>query len=1026
MKIFIERPIATAMVFLALTVLGVYSFLNIPIEMPVTKEQFPMVYIDTPWPGMPPEIIQTQLTSPLEEKVSTVKGVRKIESSSQIGNSRITLEFDPKINMEFAQLALREKIAELKDELPYGIRPYITPYIPEDFSEEPFLRYTISGDYSLQKLREMVKDRLENTIGAVKGVAGVDIWGGSDPEIKIILIENKIKSLNIQPFLISSRIQERTKIYPAGTAMKGAQELLFKVSNPIKSLREMGEIVITKSGDNPIRLKDIAVLVPSYGDIRHIHRINGQPTISMTIHKEKGLSTLRVSRDVKQRLEEVKEELPPNLIFRAVNDESDEIQKHLKELYILVGIIVVVIFILIYMVLRSIKPSLLVLSSIAFSVLLTFNLVYFTKTSLNMLTLGGLALGFGLFVDNSIVVFENILRIREEGTSAVQAAIQGSKEVFLPVFASTLTTMSVFFSIAYFQGRLKLVYLPLAIVISSALAASLLVSFSVIPALSPRLLKSPKKRRKERYRDLYAKALKFLIKHPVEILLIVAAIFFGSYKWFRSEVTLGEFFAWYSKEKLRVYVGMPAGTDIERTDVVMRQFEEKVIEKDYEKELNTSVMSERGFMEVSFPSEIEMSYRPYILKEELIQLATNFAGINVSISGFDPQGYYSGFGGGPMYDSRIKFFGYNLKKLRDITSNLEKTLKRNPRIKDVKIISTRGWWFRGESFEYVAKLDKESLRKYDIDPLYLYYQIAAMLSGRVIRPIKVNIGGKELEFYIKFPDAEEMDIKEIQDVLILTRKGEYLRLGEVSSMEEKPIAGSIDREDQQFQQTVMWEFRGPTKAAEKYREAVFARLDLPPGFSASMEDTWFLTEEEKGQIKFAIIFSLIVVFMILASLYESIIQPFFILFAVPLALIGVFVAFVLADFAFDSSAYIGVILLGGIVVNNSILLVDHINIKRRKGLPLLDAVIQGARERIRPIFMTTGTTVLGMLPLVLIQVEAGRRQIWASLALSAVGGLISSTIFILITIPIFYYYGDGIRNFTSSKITELKKAWKAY
>ena len=1026
MKIFIDRPIATAMVFLALTVLGVYSFLNIPIEMPVTKEQFPKVYIDTNWSGMPPEIIQTQLTSPLEEKVSTVKGVRKIESSSRIGSSRITLEFDPKINMEFAQLALREKIAELKDELPYGIRPYITPYIPEDFSEEPFLRYTISGDYSLQKLREMIKDRLENTIGAVKGVAGVDIWGGSDPEIKIMLIEDKIKALNIQPYLVSRQIQERTKIYPAGTAMKGEQELLFKVSNPIKSLREMGEIVITKSGDNPIRLKEIAILVPSYGDIQHIHRINGQPTISMTVHKEKGLSTLRVSRDVKLRLEEVKKELPPDLIFRAVNDESDEIQKHLKELYILVGIIVAVIFILIYLVLRSIKPSLLVLSSIGFSVLLTFNLVYFTKTSLNMLTLGGLALGFGLFVDNSIVVFENILRIREEGKSPVQAAIQGSKEVFLPVFASTLTTMSVFFSIAYFQGRLKLVYLPMAIVISSALAASLLVSFSVIPALSPRLLKSPKKRRKERYRDLYAKALKFLIKHPVEILLIVAAIFFGSYKWFRSEVTLGEFFSWYSKEKLRVYVGMPAGTDIERTDIVMRQFEEKVIEKDYEKELNTSVMSERGFMEVSFPSEIEMSYRPYLLKEELIQLATNFAGINVSISGFDPQGYYSGFGGGPMYDSRIKFFGYNLKKLRDITSNLERTLKRNPRIKDVKIISSRGWWFRGESFEYVAKLDKEALRKYDIDPLYLYYQIAAMLSGRVTRPIKINIGGQELEFSIKFPDAEEMDIKEILDVLILTRKGEYLRLGEVSNLEEKPIAGSIDREDQQFQQTVMWEFRGPTKAAEKYREAVFARLDLPPGFSATMEDTWFLTEEEKGQIKFAILFSLVVIFMILASLYESIIQPFFILFAVPLALIGVFVAFVLADFAFDSSAYIGVILLGGIVVNNSILLVDHINLKRRQDLPLLDAVIQGARERIRPIFMTTGTTVLGMLPLVLIQVEAGRRQIWASLALSAVGGLISSTIFILITIPIFYYYGDGLRNLTARKITQLRKAWKAY
>jgi HAE1 family hydrophobic/amphiphilic exporter-1 len=1026
MKIFIERPIATAMVFLALTVLGVYSFLNIPIEMPVTKEQFPMVYIDTNWYGMPPEIIQTQLTSPLEEKVSTVKGIRKIESSSGIGSSRITLEFDPKVNMEFTQLALREKIAELKDELPYGIRPIITPYIPEDFSEEPFLRYTISGDYSIQRLRELVKDRLEIGIGAVRGVAGVDIWGGSDPEIKIELIEEKVKSLKIQPYMVNSRILERTQIYPAGTAMKGAQELLFKVSNPVKSLREMGEIVITMSGNNPIRLKEIAILVPSYGDIMHIHRINGQPTISMTVYKEKGLSTLKVSRDVKQRLEEVKKELPTDLIFRAVNDESEEIRKHLKELYILVGIIVSVIFVLIFLVLRSIKPSLLVLSSIAFSVLLTFNLVYFTKTSLNMLTLGGLALGFGLFVDNSIVVFENVLRIREQGASPVEAAIRGSKEVFLPVFASTLTTMSVFFSIAYFQGRLKLVYLPMAIVISAALAASLLVSFSVIPALAPKLLKSPRKKRKERYRDLYAKALQFLIKHPIEILLIVTAIFFGSYKWFRSEVTLGEFFSWYSKEKLRVYVGMPAGTDIERTDIVMRQFEEKVLEKGYEKELNTSVMSERGFMEVSFPSEIEVSYMPYLLKEELIQLATNFAGINVSISGFDPQGYYSGFGSGPMYDSRIKFFGYNLKKLRKITSDLERTLKHNPRIKDVKIVSSQGWWFRGESFEYVAKLDKEAMKKYDIDPLYLYYQIAAMLSGRVIRPIKVNIAGQELEFSIKFPNAEEMDLKEFQDVLIQTRKGEYLRLGEISTLKEKPIAGSIDREDQQFQQTVMWEFRGPTKAAENYREGVFTRLELPPGFSATMEDTWFLTEEEKGQLKFAVIFSLIIIFMILASLYESIIQPFVILFAVPLALIGVFVAFVLADFSFDSSAYIGVILLGGIVVNNSILLVDHINLKRRQGLPILDAVIQGARERIRPIFMTTGTTVLGMLPLVLVQVEAGRRQIWASLALSAVGGLISSTIFILITIPIFYYYGDGIRRFTAKKIAEMTKAWKAY
>jgi len=1027
MKIFIERPIATAMVFLALTVLGVYSFLNIPIEMPPTQEQFPELIIETSWRGMPPDIIQTQLTSPIEEKISTVKGIKKIESSSSIGRSRINLEFDPKTNMEFAQLALREKISELKDELPAEVRPQIIPWVPDDFTEKPFLLYTISGDYSLQKLREMIKDKLEIGLGAIKGVSGVDVFGGSDPQIKIVLNDNKVKSLKIQPYTIYQAILERARVFPAGTAKKGAQEYIFKVSYPLHGLRELGEIVVARSGENPVKLKDIAQLIPSYQEIWQIHRINGQPTISMTIQKEKGLSTLKVSRDVKKRLEAIKIDLPSDLIFRTVEDESEEIQKHLRELYLLVAIIITVIFALVFLVLRSVKPSLLVLSSIGFSVLLTFNLVYLTKTTLNMLTLGGLALGFGLFVDNSIVVFENVLRYRENGVSAVQSAIRGSKDVFLPVFASTLTTMSVFFSIAYFQGRLRLVYLPMAIVISAALAASLLVSFSVIPALAPRMLQTPKKKRTERYRDLYAKTLRFLIKHPIEILLIIAAIFFWSYRWFRSEVTLGEFFSWYSKEKLYVSIGMPAGTDIEQTDGVIRQFEEKVLEKTYNKEMNTRVMNERGLIEISFPPKIEMSYRPYLLKEELIQLATNFAGINVMIAGFDPQGYHSGFGSGPFYDSRIKFFGYNLKKLREITANVEKSLRRNPRIKEIKIVSSRWGWWSTDSFEYVLKLDKEALRRYDIDPIYLYYQIYTQISGRSgMGRIEIKMAGKEQEFSIKSPKAERLDLEELQDVLIQTIKGEYLRLGEVAALSEKAIAGSIDREDQQFQQTVMWEFRGPGKAAQMYREGVFTKLQLPPGFSATMEEEWYLTEEEKGQIKFAILFSLIVIFMILASLYESIIQPFFILLAVPLALIGVFVAFVIADFSFDSSAYIGVILLGGIVVNNSILLVDHMNMKRRLGLSPLEAVIQGARERIRPIFLTTGTTVLGMLPLVMIQLEAGKKRLWASLALSAVGGLISSTIFILIAIPIFYFYGEGIRRWALQRVTELKKAWAKF
>ena len=1023
MRIFIDRPIATATFFVAILLLGIYSFLNLPFEF-MPKEEFPRVSIYTYWRGVPPEIIQAQVTAHLEEVASRVKGVTKITSSSRISSSTINLEFDPKTNMEFATLALREEISRIKDDLPYGVMPpQVQPYVPEEFREDPFLSYSISGDYTLQKLREMVKDRIEFGVGAVKGVADVMVTGGSDPVIQIALNKDKLRALNIHPALILQAINNLNLTYPVGKVQKGNQEFIFKISTSVKSIRELGEAVLTYSGGNAIKLKDVAQAYPSYDEVERLERINGQPTISLTVWKEAGTSTLKVAKSVKSKLEQVKAELPQDLVFRTVNDESERIQKNLRHLYLLVGIVLLVIFILVFLILRSFKPSILVLSSIAFSVLITFNLVYFLKISINILTLGGLALGFGLFVDNSIVVFENVLRYREKGAAPIEAAIKGSKEVFLPVLAATLTTMSVFFSFAYFTGRQQLYYLPLAIIIASALAASLLVSFSLIPALSPRLLKKGKRERKEKFRDSYEKGLKVLLRHPLIVLLVIAAAFYGSYKWFKDEVSVGDWWGGWTEQQLYVRISMPPGTPIEETDEVINKFEEKALEKDYEMKMVTTVSSEWARIIITFPPKIEFSYRPYVLKEELIQIATNFAGISVGVYGFDPQSYSTSMTSGPMWDSRISFFGYNLKKLTEITSSLERTLKRNPRIKDTKVVSNLWGWWGMDTFEYILKMDQEALGKYDIDLWYLYNQISPYISGRV-RKLPIKISGKEMDISMKFPEAEETDLKKLQDTLIRTRSGEYLRLKDVSTLEERPVAGSIDREDQQFKQTLMWEFRGPAKAGQRFKEAVFDRLELPPGFSASLEQTWRITEEEEKQIVFAIIFSLIIIYMILASLYESFIHPLFIIMAVPLALIGVFVAFVIADYNFDSAAYIGVILLGGIVVNNSILLVDHINLRRREGLPLLEAVLKGARERVRPIFLTTSTTVLGMLPMVLLQVEEGRRHIWSSLALSAVGGLISSTLFILVAIPIFYLYGDRIREWIMGKAQEMRKAWK--
>lgn len=1004
MKAIVRRPVATTMLLLTLALLGLYSFLHIPLEL-APQEEYPQISIRTTWPDVPPDIIQAQITAPIEEEAAAVKGVRKVTSSSSVGQSLIILEFDPKTKMELARVQLQEKIKRLRPELPRSASlPEIISYVPEDFRTEAFLQMTIAAPYPVQELYDLVKDKLEYGLESVKGVAAAEVTGGARPEIQIILDREKLNSLGIYPYQVLLALQSWRRLYPAGLIKKGDQEFLFRIAATAENLDQLSMVPVAKVGGVTVRLKEIARLTHAYSEIRVTNRTNGQPTVRLTVHKEKGISTLKVAREVNQRLAKLRQELPPTLTFRTIYNEAEEISKNLRELFILAGLILCLIFLFTFFILRRLLPSLLILSSIIFAVLITFIPIYIFHLSLNMLTLGALALGFGLFVDNAVVVFENILRKREQGLEPEPAAIMAPREVFPAVLASTLTTMAVFICFPYFQGRLKMYYWPLAMVICSALSISLLVSFSLIPALSPKLLQVRRRSLKRKVSRVYGRVLAGILRHPLEVILLLALILWGSYRYFRANVTIGEFFRWTARNRLIVSVSMPPGTDVAQTDEVIRKFETKVLSKDYPLELNSTVTADRGYISVTFPPEIELSWQPYALKEELIQIATNFAGIGIGVYGFDPQGYYSGIGPGTFYSSWIKFYGYNLKKLRDLTSDLEKRLRQNPRTREIKVVSSeRGWW-AADSFEHILKINKEVLYRYQINPDAFLFHLQSLLRGEFQAPLRWRLEGKELAVIVRFPEADRIDLRTLLATMVRSEKGEYFRLGDLVLVEERPISGSIDREQQRFQQTVLWEFLGPAKAAERFRQQIFASLVLPPGFTATMESPWQMTREEKGQVKLAIFTALIVILMILAGLYESFRDAFIALLVIPLSLIGVWLGFVLADFPFDSSAYIGLILLFGVVVNNSILLINHIRLKISQGMPLKEAVLAGTTERIRPIFLTTGTTVLGMLPLIIIQTEVARRRLWTTLALATVGGLSSSTLLIFFTLPVFYYY----------------------
>jgi hydrophobic/amphiphilic exporter-1 (mainly G- bacteria), HAE1 family len=1015
MTAIIERPVATAMVYLAVSALGVFSCLNTPLEL-APQEDFPRLDIVSSWPGASPETVQTRVTAPLEQAAVGVKGVRGIRSVSDTGSSRITVELDPQADLEFTRLALREEIAKTERSLPHGVRPSLDPYVPEDFRVRPFLSYTISGNLPLQEIREMVKDRLELGLGSVRGVARVTVTGGSDPELRVVLDREKLSAYDIRPRGILSALSGRLQAFPTGTVREGEQEFSLRISGVIREPDELAETIVGRTGAGSLRLGDLARLVPAYGDISAVNRIDGRPTVSLTLYKEKGTNTLRTARAVKDKLAAIRLELPGDLMFRIVDDESREVRKKLLELSLLAGVIVAVVFLMVFIVLGSLKPSLLILSSIAISVAITFNLIYVFRISMNMLTLGALALGFGMFVDNSIVVYENILRLRERGVPPRQAAVQGPREVTAAVLASTLTTVSVFFLFPYFQGRLRIYYLPLAFVMVSALSASLLVSTTLIPSLSLHLVRTTRRTRIRKGGAGFERLLRLALRHPFGVLVLVVALFTGSCGWFRTAVATGEFPRWYSKERLYVSIGLPPGTDIEVTDGVIRRFEDKVLEADLAKEIHTYVLPERASAAIAFPPDVERSSRPLALKEQLIQLAAQLAGIDCGITGFDLRGYSSSLGTDTQYGSAINLFGYNLKTLKQISSELARTLVRNPKIKDFRIFSGgRGWW-RTDSLEYVIRLERQALAAAEVSPDEIFDQLQPLIRGRLSASLRATIGGREIALAITFPEADVIDLKGLQNSLLRTASGKYIRLGDVSRLEERPVAGSIDRENQQYQQTVSWEFRGPARSAEKFQKALLAGLRLPPGFSAAPDEPWRMTTEEKTEMKSAVAFSLILITMILAALYESFLQPFYILLAVPLGLIGVFLAFVFAGAAFDASAYIGVVLLGGIVVNNAILLVDHVNLKRRQGAGLLEAVLEGARERVRPVLMTAGTTVFGILPLLFFRAEAGRGEIWSSLALCTAGGLVSSTALILVVVPVCYFYGDRLKPWLAGRL----------
>jgi HAE1 family hydrophobic/amphiphilic exporter-1 len=1009
----IRRPVAVAMGYLALALLGVASWIRLPVEL-LPDTELPRLRVTASWRGASPETTEAFLTSPIEAAVQQVRGVETVSSVSEerggAGQATVDVEFGRGVDMDFARLELSERLAALEEQLPDGADyPRVEQYVPAEFEQQsrPFLRYTIAGPYTPEALRRHVEEVVAPDLRQLPGVAEVRAWGGRERLLAVELDEQKVLGLGLDPETVRRRVTELEFVREAGAVWQGGMRYTVAIRERPASAAEVRRMPLLTDHGRLVRLEDVAVVRDTWEEPTSFYRIDGESAVSFQVFKEIGTNVVEVADRVKARVAGLDRRGPRGTRILLDDDESEAVRTQLTDLRWRALSSALVVFAVLFVFLRSLRSAAVVFTSIGFSVLLTLNLVYFGGLTLNLLTLMGLAMGFGLVIDNAVVVLENIYRRARPGEEPAAAAERGAREMVLAVLAATLTTIIVFVPFVYLQGELRLFYVPLAIVVGFTNLASLFVTFTFTPALAARLLKVRPLRapraageRPPAYLRFYAGLVGFTLRHPWLVVAAALLTLGGSAYLFQKYVTRGTLWRpWYDEESyISIQVNQPRGEELAHTDALVRYFEAKLKEMPEVARFTTNVYPQAAQVRVEFPDSLQETSVPVAIKEQMEAYSHLFGGAEVRVYGYGPS-FYGGGSSPPNYSIRV--LGYNYETVRAIAEDLGERLRRYSRIQDVDTNASGQWFERDKATEVVLRLDRRRLALHGLAARDVVARVGAAV-GRERRRSWLRVGEEEMAVAVRLSGSDRLDLAQLQELLIPAPGGQAVRLADVAEVAEREVLSRILREDQQYQRVVTYEFRGPAKLGDRVHEAVIRSTGLPAGYQVIGKEEWKWSDEERTQIYGVLAVSLVLVFMVTAALFESLRQPLCVLLTVPMALIGVFLTFFYTGASFSREAFIGVIMMGGVVVNNATLLVDHVNqLRRREGEPLQGAILRGTLERVRPILMTSTVTIIGLLPLVLFS-EAADANIWNALGYSLLGGLASSTVLVLTVTPALY------------------------
>ncbi len=982
--------------------------------MPDTS--FPGLSVQIPYPSSSPEEVERIITRPVEDMLATIDNLESLSSTSSSSSSRIRLQFKGNTNMDLATMQIRDKIDQIRNDLPDDIENIRIHRF--SMSDRPVIHFSVALPGDLENMYYWSENYIMQQLERIEGVANVDIRGIRNKVLTIYLKPEVFYSSSIRIMDLIDTIRNNNINISAGYVEEESMRYATRIPGELKILEDVKTLPVSDKG---LTIGDVARVTYDYPEKDDFNRLNGNETVRFQIYRASNANIVDVCNEVKATMARIKDTRPElkDMTFIFYRDQSNDILQSLKALT-LSGIIggLLAVFVLLFF-LRKFRSTIIIAIAIPMAMVFTFSFMYLYRAifganiTINIISLSGLMMAVGMLVDNSVVVLENIFRLRQEKNySPLKASMTGASEVALAVTASTLTTLVVFVSLTFMsQSGFARFMKDFALTISLALIASLIVALTFIPLAGSRLL-SGKAREKARWlvklTSFYERIISFTIKNWKTKLLVVGlavAVFFTSYQIIKNIER--EFMFSSDEREINISVYMPRSFTLEEMKALFKNFEELLLSRKEELAIKylTTDFGTRNMRQGRFRGRLELELEEEgssvtEIKERLKQLLPRRAGIEYE--------YGQRFGrGGHHRGISVELIGLDYTRLTELAPMVIEKLRT---VKDVEDITSD---LEGGDTQLMVEVDRQRAESSGVSSQMVARTISSSLSERPIGKFKTE--NREIDIILKIQGDDGFSEEDLRNISLPTQTAR-IPISAVSNISYRMGSTSIRKENKKSKLNISinTKSQGMMGISEDIRR-VMNTIQLPEGYTWSLGGGWRRFQESEGESYMAIILALIFIYIIMASLFESFIHPFTIILTVPLALFGVAIFFTLTNITLNTTSYLGLLVLFGIVVNNGIILIDHIRTLRKSGMGKNESIVQGGKDRMRPIIMTAITTIFGVLPLALpfllpqfFQAVGRRAQMWAPISVAIIGGLTTSTFFTLIFLPTFYSISDSV------------------